>query len=103
MVNKTGSICKAEIVTCNSVCDVVMLRNNCVFSEPSTFVGNIITSIRWTRSAFHKVMWWHLSRVVAKLIIMSDFLGIPFTKDYENLFLTELIQKIKGCVSYGEQ
>ena len=42
---------------------------NRLFSKPSTFCGNNITSIRWTSFAFHKVERRHFSGVVDKCIL----------------------------------
>ena len=36
-------------------------HNNRLFSNPSSFAGNDVTWIKWTNSAFCKVMQWHFS------------------------------------------
>jgi len=83
------------LLCCLSEIQVAMQHSNRLFSRPSTFWRNIITSMRWTSCAFHKVVRWHFSGMVYKCTdILSNLFRIRLPRVIKiGSFLTELFKK----------
>ena len=69
---------------CLSEIQVPTQHNNGLFSKPSTFSEKQYNlAVRWTSSAFHKVVWWYFWGVVDKCtILVWNFFLTLCTKNY---------------------